>query len=219
MVSFLVACFIKLDSCKPKKKICRLIKFNGIQSFATNISKKDNAFILEVDRSRKLRIKYFEDVAELVSFKTDCGIFVPKDAYNPSFDFVIRYPVVSNNNTMQLSRASGLGSALSQEKDSQEFLEVFYQIKYSSNESTSPAKLNISNIVKCREHCKTIACYPNRFVFVMLGWREANNNVTSSNLPENTVLYDKARVSEEVGPTFSSFINSQEIVNSVFTNQ
>jgi hypothetical protein len=192
---------------------------NGIQSFANTISKRDDAFILEVDRSHELKIMYFQDVPELVSFTTDCGIFVPIKAQNPSFDFVIRYPVVNSNHAMQLSRAGGLGSELAQEKDSQEFLEVFYQIKYSSSESTSPAKLNIKNIAECREHCKAIACYPNRFVFVMFGWRESYNNVIPSNLPENTVVYDKAHVSNEVGPTFSSFINSQELINVIFSRQ
>ena len=157
----------------------------------------------------------------MASINADCGIFVPKNANNPSFDFVIRYPIVLDSNSTQQSGARRLGSAQAQEKDSpaQQFLEVFYQIKYSRNESSSPAKLDIPNITRCRDYCKTKAFYPNRFVFVMFGWRESNNNVISSNLPENTVVYDKARVSKEVGPTFSSFINSQDIVNVIFTNQ
>ena len=51
---------------------------NGIQSFSTNISKKDNAFVLEVDRGQQLPINIFQDVNELAFINADCGIFVPK---------------------------------------------------------------------------------------------------------------------------------------------
>ncbi len=157
-------------------------------------AKIDDVFGMEVNRNEELQIISFKS-GQYTSSDGSCGIFVPESLQNEGFDYVIRYPIVRDPNANDQGR-------------SQDFLEAFYQIKYSVDAAST--KLNNSSIETCYRACEQAARYPGRFVFVMFGWREKCVNVQCNSLPPNTVLYDKDLVLLELGPTFSSFVDTLE---------
>ncbi len=154
-----------------------------------------SAFNLKVDRNLELEPISFKS-GQYTASDVSCGIFLPENSQNEGFDFVIRYPIASD--------PEAVDSAVEQQK----FLEFFYQIKYSSSKAST--KLDNNMIATCREACAKVARYPERFVFVMFAWREKYNNVSELSLPTDTVIYDKERVMQELGPTFSSFVDTLE---------
>ena len=51
--------------------------------------------------------------------------------------------------------------------------------------------------------------FGNSFIFVVFGWREISSTLLPSDLPSNTVVFDKNVLSQLYGPSFADFINIQ----------
>ena len=112
------------------------------------------------------------------------NIYVPENKRNKGYDFFIRFPTNDNR-----------------------FLNIVFEMKYSDPFSTSPANLNKAMIDNKHNICKKL--FGNSFIFVVFGWREINSKLKSSDLPSNTVVFDKNVLSQLYGPSFADFINIQ----------
>jgi hypothetical protein len=142
---------------------------------------RSGAFSTHVDASLVLDIINYDELSEIEHIKA--GIFVPSDPRNAGFDYIVRYPVVSGN----------------------DYIDVYFQIKYSDKDVTT--KINNDDISSNLKHCN-IASNGKAFVFVMYGWREKAGRIR---VPGNCIIYDREALALEFGPTLAQFLSVQEL--------
>ena len=135
----------------------------------------------QVDASMVLDIINYDKLSDIKHIKS--GILVPSDPRNFGFDYIVRYPVVSGN----------------------DYIDVYFQIRYSDDGVTT--KIYNKNISSCLRHCKN-ASNGKPFVFVMYGWREKADRIS---VPDNCVIYDRASLASEFGPTLAQFLSVLEL--------
>ena len=139
------------------------------------------ALSTQVDASVILKISNYDKLSEMDDIKL--GILVPSDPRNAGFDYIVRYPVVSGN----------------------DYIDVYFQIKYSDKDVTT--KINNDDISSNLKHCN-IASNGKAFVFVMYGWREKAGRIR---VPGNCIIYDREALALEFGPTLAQFLAVQEL--------
>ena len=146
-------------------------------------SSNSDLFDVSLLSSTCFDITKFISATEYLS-SSQSNIYVPENKRNKGYDFFIRFPTNDNR-----------------------FLNIVFEMKYSDPFSTSPANLNKAMIDKKHNQCKKL--FGNSFIFVVFGWREISSTLLPSDLPSNTVVFDKNVLSQLYGPSFADFINIQ----------
>ena len=98
-----------------------------------------------VDASKRLNIINYSNLRE---FDRSCasGIFVSTDPQNSGFYYIVRYPVVSSN----------------------DYIDIYFQVKYSGQDVTT--KINDECIQSCFNHCEIASNGLNHLVRIV--WLE-----------------------------------------------
>jgi hypothetical protein len=146
-------------------------------------STKCDLFNVSLMSSTCFHITKFTSATDYLS-SSQSNIYVPENKRNEGFDFFIRFPTNDNG-----------------------FLNIVFEMKYSDPTSASPANLNKAMIDKKHDQCKRI--FGDEFIFVVFGWRELYSTLQASELPSNTVVFDKNALSQLYGPSFADLINIQ----------
>ena len=142
-------------------------------------------FDITLRSSSELEVSKFASIQDIVNTAMP-GIFVPESSNNPGFDFLIRYSTTEGQP-----------------------LNILYEIKYSDPTSKCPAKITKAAIGSKHSICKKL--FGDKFIFVVLGWREFVSTVDAADLPENTVVFDRKELGHLFGPSISNFIDIQRI--------
>jgi hypothetical protein len=151
---------------------------NGLKPITTM---RSDIFLTEVNAFSPLKLINYKELSGLSNIK--CGLLVPVNRQNRGFDYIIRYPVVSVD----------------------EYIDVYFQIKYSDENSTT--KINDDTIRNYYRDCEIVS--KNKpFVFVMFGWREKTNCLYA---PDNCVILDRTSLATEFGSTLAQFTSVQEL--------
>jgi hypothetical protein len=110
-------------------------------------------------------------------------IYKPALSNNPGYDFRIRYSI-----------AEEVGK----------FLDVFYQVKFSDNESSTSLtseELRIS-YSKCAPKASSLAA---GFAVVFMTWRNGGQVLE---VPSNCLLLHREKLKDTLGPNFANFIGA-----------
>ena len=110
---------------------------------------------------------------------------------------------------LKLRRRAGFDFLIRYSTTEGQPLNILYEIKYSDPTSKCPAKITKAAIGSKHSICKKL--FGDKFIFVVLGWREFVSTVDAADLPENTVVFDRKELGHLFGPSISNFIDIQRI--------